>query len=521
MIRQTIALFLTIAALSTLAVAAETKMPTVIPRPDWAIASTADSTVDAVSNDEAKEWLRWLIPLPKRVRFAGKFVLPASEIKFCPRRDATDVERTAVDELARLITKKTGVKEFGGQFRIHVGVCDAEGKIDGMLIPGACELSGLSNSNEAYVITPLPERGIAVAALTDRGVHHGLKTLEQLIEPKLTAGKITLPVVAVLDWPDLAERGQWGCWYATSVIRDIEHFADLKLNLVEVWSRLGFDAKGRPVAPINTARQEAARLHAVNWVPIINHLEQLQRTGVFKRYPEVRGKGPHAQLKTHPHVIAMCFSEPKAIDILATWFLSLATTKGVEDICVWLSENPVRCTCPKCKDKPQQVLEAEACVRAWQLARKKNPSIRLRILVSQGTYKFNDKILAVVSDHPEIGIIYYHGSLTYNSARKEMVYPLMADFAKQGRWLSCCPQYVGTWACLSPWSCPQFIKYRMTEFVNKGLKCTCGYVPSDNRFCDFNVTAVAEWSWNAHGRTEWEFAAAWATRRGLADPEGG
>ena len=34
----------------------------------------------------------------------------------------------------------------------------------------------------------------------------------------------------------------------------------------------------------------------------------------------------------------------------------------------------------------------------------------------------------------------------------------------------------------------------------------------------FNIEALAEWSWNLGGRSEEEYAAAWATRQGLADP---
>ena len=35
----------------------------------------------------------------------------------------------------------------------------------------------------------------------------------------------------------------------------------------------------------------------------------------------------------------------------------------------------------------------------------------------------------------------------------------------------------------------------------------------------FNITALAEWSWNVGGRSEQEFAAAWATREGYENPE--
>jgi hypothetical protein len=59
----------------------------------------------------------------------------------------------------------------------------------------------------------------------------------------------------------------------------------------------------------------------------------------------------------------------------------------------------------------------------------------------------------------------------------------------------------------------------MQEFVDKKLKCLCGYATPNNRFYAFNVMAAAEWSWNAHGRSEREFASAWATRRRIADAD--
>jgi hypothetical protein len=55
----------------------------------------------------------------------------------------------------------------------------------------------------------------------------------------------------------------------------------------------------------------------------------------------------------------------------------------------------------------------------------------------------------------------------------------------------------------------------MQEFVDKKLTSLVGYVVIDNKMNDFNVTAAAEWSWNAHGRDEAEFARAWAARQGI------
>jgi hypothetical protein len=388
-------------------------------------------------------------------------------------------------------------------------------EIEDARIPGALQLFGLPNSDQAYVITPLADYGLAVAALTERGVYHGVKTLQQLLGAHLAEGKVTIPMVAILDWPDLAERGEWG----GSCVRDIEAIAEHKMNLVEVHAKLALDEQGRGVATIDAARQEASRLHAVKWVPIITHLDQLHRNGIYDRYPDLLGKGKKAQGSYGKDFHAPCFSQPKTAEILADWFTSLAATKGVSDICVWLSEDHVQCECEGCQAKGQYALEADACVRAWRLARKTNPEIRLRILLTQGSYATNDKVLAAVADAPEVGITYYDGGRTYNSSRDPMIYPLLADFARKGRWLGCYPQLTASWRIVCPWSGPQFIKARMTEFADKGLSCLCGYATPDNRFYDFNIAAAAEWSWNAHGRTEREFALAWATHKRLLDPE--
>jgi len=76
-----------------------------------------------------------------------------------------------------------------------------------------------------------------------------------------------------------------------------------------------------------------------------------------------------------------------------------------------------------------------------------------------------------------------------------------------------------TFAAVTPWTGPQFIRTRMNEFVDKKLECLMGYAVYNNRQHDFNVTATAEWSWNAKGRDEREFATAYATRRGISDPD--
>ena len=151
------------------------------------------------------------------------------------------------------------------------------------------------------------------------------------------------------------------------------------------------------------------------------------------------------------------------------------------------------------------------------MAQKKCPHLRLRILLTQASYNTNDKVLAEIP--PEVGVTYYDGGRTYDSSRDPMIYPLLEEYAAKGRWLGCYPQLTASWRIVCPWSGPQFIKYRMTEFVQKKLKCLAGYATPNNRLYELNITAAAEWSWNSTGRDEREFARAYWTRKGVSDPE--
>lgn len=472
--------------------------------------ATASISRQPVSVAEQARWIQHVIPLPKQIRIEQKIRIPPSQVMVRTREGAGRLEREAARRLLELLRSK-GAPEAGAPiFEIVVGVCDKQGHLADIQVPAARRLPELPNREQAYVIEPIGDDAIALAALDEPGVFYAARTLYQLIERKFRRGELIIPLAHVLDWPDLAERGEWG----GSSTRDIEWLASQKMNLVEAHVGLHVTPDGKATAEIDPELLERGRLNAVKVVPIITHLDQLQRTGIYDVYPELMGKGDSARAG---RVIAPCFSQPKMGEIIAGWIRALAAHEGVTDICAWLSEMHVQCGCEGCRQAGQYVLEARALVNGWRQAVKKYPNLRLRILLTQGSYDSNDKVLAEVP--PEVGVTYYHGGRTYNSSRDPMIYPLLEDYAAKGRWLGCYPQLTASWRIVCPWSGPQFIKYRMTEFVDKGLKCLCGYATPDNRLYDFNVTAAAEWSWNAHGRTEKEFAEAWAIRRRIKHPE--
>lgn len=469
----------------------------------------------SISASHVQEWLRWVIPLPKEVDVKQQLTLPATDICLRVRDDATAVEQQAFRKLQAVLLRRAGVDGTRGEaFNVLLGVIDAEGRIGDVMVPDASRLRELPNNDQAYLIRPVGDNRLVLAALSPAGVYYAALTLSGLLEGKARGKDVTLPLGAVTDWPDMAERGEWGC----SSARDIEWLAERKMNLVEFHTVHRVEPDGTITTAINHSYLRRGHLNAVKMVPIISHLNSIGRRGAYAAYPELRGKGPRATYKGHhENLIAPCASNPKLHEIMARWMLGYAEYDSVRDISCWLGELRQRCECEECAKVGQFALEARAFVKAWQIARKTIPDLRIRVLLTQGSYATNDKVLAEIP--PEVGVTYYDGGKTYDSSKDPMIYPLLEEYAAKGRWLGCYPQLTPSWRIVSPWSCPQFIKNRMTEFVDKKLVSLGGYVVPDNHLFDFNVTAAAEWSWNAYGRDEHEFALAWATRNRLAHPE--
>jgi len=469
--------------------------------------------VERVSRQEEAKWLRWVIPLPKKISISAKVEVPVSEVRINLRRGAGDVEKTAAEELAALCGAKGKVASGKGQFEILIGVCDAKGKIGGVIISDAKELKDLPNREQAYVIRPVGENRLVLTALDERGVYYAAQTLRHLLESKFADGKVTIPLASVIDWPDLDQRGEWGGlnWFPTS---EIEWLAHHKMNMVVYHVRFHIREDGRGgVTNVHPDRIVLGRRYALNMVPIITHFSILgERTNLFQVYPQLKGRTKpqgeivrdlgEAKVRSVP-----CPSQPKMAEVLADFMCAMAA-EGATDIDCWLTEGRgLRCLCQMCLaqgDDMHYALEARAYVNAWRIARKQYPKLRVRIVLTQGTYNTNDKVLAEVPSG--VGVTYYCSWGTYNSLRKPMITPLLEDFAAKGGWLGVVPQLTATFAAVTPWTGPQFIRHRMNEFVDKKLKCLQGYAVYSNRLYDFNVTAAAEWSWNAKGRDEREFA---------------
>lgn len=473
-----------------------------------------ESTAKPLPASEVREWLRCLIPLPKQIEIIGKARVPVTSLRIVLPPSPTELDQCAAQELIALIKATTDVEAPVVSPPVSMGsvtITLARRESDRKL------LSGYRNSDQAYLIETArgaggKVRGVTCSATTDVGTYFAIKSLKQLIAPTLKGkggtATVELPVAKIVDWPDLEERGEWG----GSAAEDIEWMADRKFNLIERHAELTVDERGVGHATMMTkagaAVMERARKHAVRIVPIIHHLEQLEGTGMFKAYPQLKGVGV-------PNSI--CFSRPEVVTLLSQWLTDLGKTPGVGDVMIWMSEEGHGCKCEECQKDDRFVNEMHACVAGWEIAKKSCPNLGLRLLLTQASYKSNDKVLAVVPKGVKVS--YYDGGRTYDTSRRPMIYPLLEEYTKKGRWLGVYPTLCANWLIVAPFSNPQFAHYRLTEFVDKGLQCLVGYVVPTNWLFPVNVEGAAEWSWNAHGRDVQEFTKAYATRHGMKDPD--
>jgi len=468
-----------------------------------------------VSEQEAAQWLRWVVPLPKKARIASQVVLPVQGVTVRVAGAAGPVKRHAAGELREILQQKEHAPATAGVFEIVLDTCDAQGRLDGQAVPGADALAGCPNKEQAYVIAPLGDNRIALVGLDPRGVYYAAKTFGQLVAPTLRDGEVTIPLAEVIDWPDLEERGIW--WFKANFSdQELDWYAGVKLNHMEILATLSVKEDKPATGTIDAEAVARCRLRAIKMMPAVVHLEQLQSTGLFDAFPETSAKGEPEHWKRYGGVHPICFSQPTTQRVFDEWFTSLAQTVDSDDLMAWFSENTVHCICEDCKKTGQFENEMRIMLHAWRAAQKVKPALRLRMLLSQATHRQN--IALIEAAPPEVGITYYHGGLTYTVARQPMIYPELRQ-AVQGRRFGCYPTLCAAYYAPGPFAAAGYMKERMSEFKDAGVRCLAGFAPPTFRVNDICLSAAAEFAWNASGRTPREFMLAWATRHYLPDPE--
>jgi len=463
-------------------------------------------SVSAQPARSSRDWSKWVIPRPRKMDIprAGGVALSPDEIFLTMPRLNDPLLETAGRLLRRFAR---GSRGFQVRLTLTDGNCPEKLRL---------AIRDLRNRDQAYAIKPFVERGrmtgLILAANTPLGLLYAARTLDQLVAiPERPDQKIELPEATIVDWPDLAERGEWG----GNAAQDLAWLAERKLNIIEVHPKLGFNADGSPSADLDRDLLAQGSRVGVRIVPIILHLEQLAGTGLFRHHPETAATPDPSKPLPTDYRPGVCFSNPKTVELLAGWMRLLLDLPGVSEVDVWLSEMESGCFCPDCRGQNPFVLETRGIINAFEKARPGRPRASLRILLTQASYDSNDRILEAV--RPDTKVIYYDGGRTYDSSHRPMITPLLAGYARS-RWLGIYPQLTNSWRTVFPFSGPQFILARMQEFVGKGLASMIGYATPSNRYYDFNITAAAEWSWSSRGRSVREFAEAYAMRRGIPQP---
>ncbi len=460
-----------------------------------------------ISREEARQWIRYTVPLPRQIELTGRVIVPARQI----------LVRTVGDGGAALIQQGAAElrEALGGE---NAPAAGGEALLTVTLQLGGDEANVLKKqkyADQSYLIRPTPDgNGLLCAAIGPRGLYYASKTLQQLIKAKAQPGRIEIPILQVTDWPDMEDRGLWG----GDASLHLRWLSDRKMNYLEHISHTGVDKDRKcrvSYPPYKQRMIDEGPVYGINPVPVVLHLEQLKSMGLFDAYPELQGKD------ATPGVI--CYSNPLFSDVLAEWLVLWGKTPGVREVDVWMAENMYgkeACKCERCKTQDRAVLETKSILKAWDIARRQLPDLGLRMLTSEASEDCNARIIPLLPR--DLKLWYYHSLFTYNTSRAPMIgdfQPYLIDAIQAGRWVGICPNlsaFVGLWM---PMSSPQFIHGRMTEFVGKGLRGLIGYAVPEIPYCRMNTEAAAEWAWNAEGRSPREFAISYAVRSGYRDPE--
>jgi hypothetical protein len=400
-------------------------------------------------------------------------------------------------------------------------------------VRGYARLKALPSSDQAYVFEPMGDDGLLLAALHGKGLFYAAATLVQLLAPRLTHERVTLPVAEIVDWPDLEERGLWNfpdppTW--------IPWLASLKLNYGKMAAtQIHPVERGKPNGlTVDRALMRHARSCAFNYLPHIMHFNFLHDYGLFRAHPELAGVGDtalsgryFAHKAGNQHRVP-CASRPLFTQILTEWMRS-AAEQGADEVSCWLSERPAQCGCRDCTAAGQFVLEARACVNAWRTIARTCPRFTIRLFLSTTT---SERYWRVVAETPpQVKLERCCNTWVErvaHSPRDLYVDALFDRCAAEGRWVASYDVPLGAYGRVDtpeykvPCSCAHRIRDYVGQLVGRRYRGAYGMMAWNTlgrETYGFSIAALAEWSWNLDGRGEREFAAAWAAREGYAQPD--
>lgn len=448
------------------------------------------------------EIIKRIIPLPRNIKVSKGVTYEASRIRVEMPGEKTPPLKTASVILKRFADPGQICPDFTVKLK-YAG----EEKNNGAYK----KLKSVKNRDQAYLIKSKVSKGvykaIEITAFTDIGLLYGTLTLAQAVVT--TGAEAYIPVLNILDWPEISYRGQWG----GNSNCDLHWTFQYKLNAIDGKVFVTADDEGNPTVTHNQRLYDEASSYGVDIMATIPHLEQISRRGFLEKRKDVLNVPSEERKNRSDYFPGLCMSKQATEDMILEWFRGIAANSSVGKILVWLSEESTPCYCEDCNgDEPFQ-LETACLLRAYSRLKKDYPETGLGIMLSQGSFHVTKEISEMLPK--DVSLTYYDGGRTYDSGKYPMILPPLRKFVKKGGRLGVYPQVTHSWRTVFPWMGPAFIKYRCDEFVKVGLERVIGYAIPSNRYHEFNLMAFAEWLWNPEGRSIGEFAGAYAAAKGI------
>ena len=156
-----------------------------------------------VTQDEITTWTRLIVPLPKSIQILGKVQVDCDEIAIVlPGNSDIKIPQARKELRTALGLSETGADPASPTFTITLQLGGTESN----------DLVALANSDQAYKIIPEPgDAGLRLVALQPAGLYYAAKTLAQMLPWRVSGGSVQIPIAQIQDWPDMADRGLWGC----------------------------------------------------------------------------------------------------------------------------------------------------------------------------------------------------------------------------------------------------------------------------------------------------------------------
>ncbi len=462
-----------------------------------------------ISAADAQQWIYHTVPLPRQIAITHQVVTPNNTVAISYAGGSPLLVQQAASELREaLFGSPNPVNVPNPVWTIHLQVGGAE----------ADPLNAYPNASQASLIqSDTPQASLRLIALTPQGVYYAAKTVAQLIRGRRQGTQVSIPVMTATDWPDMAERGVWG----VDASYYLRWLSDRKLNFMEQIASTSVNGAGQAVVTMAGYKQimlDDGPTYGFIAIPAVPHLDSMQSRGVFNAYPDLRAQGSNASPE------ASCYLRPRIFDIIGDWIKGCAAMNNVTEVDVWMSENlhketGCECTDYGCRYGNRDILEMQAILNGYNQAKQQYPNLTLRILTGNETEQSNSAILNALPTG--VKLVYYHSLNTYTARETNIVPNYLQNAATGGRHVGMCPSLSASVISdiVNPFSGPQFIRYRMNEFVSKGMDCLMGYPIPRTLYYEMNMEAAGEWTWNAVGRSVHDFAYGFAVRRGFSDPE--